>query len=212
LPELSSAKTLGGIGSILILLTLVPWAGVVLSIVGWIMILIALKYVSDIVNDGSIFSNAIISVILSIIGLIVGFLVVIGSVYRFMGLNGYTFGSGATSTTPPTDVGGLIVGILVGLAVLWIFGLVSSIFLRMSLNKVSRALNVNMFSTAALLYLIGAALTIILVGFILLFVAEILLVVAFFSIPDRLPQAPPMQPSSMGYPPPSPTTQSPTTS
>jgi len=51
-----------------------------------------------------------------------------------------------------------------------------------------------MFHTAALLYLIGAAL-IILFGlwFIILFVAEILGIVAFFSIPDQVPQ--PTQPS-----------------
>jgi len=191
LPELSSAKTLGGVGSILILLTIVPSVGIVLSVIGWILVLIALKYISDIVNDGSIFTNAIISVLLSIVGLVVGVLVVLGSVFRFMGLNGYTFGS--TPTTTPTDIGGLIAGVLVGLAVLWICGLVSAIFLRMSLGKVSRALNVNMFGTAALLYLIGAALTIILVGFILIFVAVILLIVAFFSIPDRLPSMAPQQ-------------------
>lgn len=206
LPELSSAKTLGGVGSILILLTLVPSVGVILAIVGWILVLIALKYISDIVNDGSIFTNAIIAVLLSIVGLVVGFLVVLGSVFRFMGLNGYSFGSNPTTTTVPTDIGGLIAGIVVGLAILWISGLISAIFLRMSLGKVSRALNVNMFGTAALLYLIGAALTIILIGFILLFVAEILLIVAFFSIPDRLPSmaqqqymvppAPPMPPAT----------------
>jgi len=206
LPELSSAKTLGGVGSILILLTLVPEVGWILSIVGWILILIALKYISDIVNDSSIFTNAIIAVLLSIVGLVVAVVVVLGSVFRFMGLNGYTFGSGITSTSTPTDLGGLIAGVLIGLAILWICGLVSAIFLRMSLGKVSRTLNVGMFGTAALLYLIGAALTIILVGFLLLFVAEILLVVAFFSIPDRLPSmaqqqymgppAPPMPPTT----------------
>jgi len=177
-----------------------------LSIVGWILILIALKYISDIVNDSSIFTNAIIAVLLSIVGLVVAVVVVLGSVFRFMGLNGYTFGSGITSTSTPTDLGGLIAGVLIGLAILWICGLVSAIFLRMSLGKVSRTLNVGMFGTAALLYLIGAALTIILVGFLLLFVAEILLVVAFFSIPDRLPSmaqqqymgppAPPMPPTT----------------
>jgi uncharacterized membrane protein len=197
---------LGGVGSILILLTLVPEVGWILSIVGWILILIALKYISDIVNDSSIFTNAIIAVLLSIVGLVVAVVVVLGSVFRFMGLNGYTFGSGITSTSTPTDLGGLIAGVLIGLAILWICGLVSAIFLRMSLGKVSRTLNVGMFGTAALLYLIGAALTIILVGFLLLFVAEILLVVAFFSIPDRLPSmaqqqymgppAPPMPPTT----------------
>ena len=45
-----------------------------------------------------------------------------------------------------------------------------------------------MFWTAAMLFVIGAILSIILVGLLLLFVAEILLVVAFFSISDTQPQ------------------------
>ncbi len=52
-----------------------------------------------------------------------------------------------------------------------------------------------LFGTAALLYLIGAALTIILVGFLLIFVAQILFIVAFFSLPDQLP-AQPMAPTT----------------
>ncbi len=201
MPELSSAKTLGGVGSILLLLALAPWAGFVVSIIGWILVLVALKYVSEIINDKSVFNNAIYAVILSIIGLAIGGLAVLGSVFRFMGLNGYTFGSTMNPNVPPADVFGLILGVLAGLAAIWIFVIVSSIFLRRSLDRVSGALNVKMFGTAALLYLIGAVLTIVLVGFVLLFVAEILLVVAFFSIPDRLPMAPPSMPEPSAAPP-----------
>jgi uncharacterized membrane protein len=42
-----------------------------------------------------------------------------------------------------------------------------------------------MFSTAGLLYLIGAATAIIGVGFLVLLVAQILTAVAFLSIPER---------------------------
>jgi uncharacterized membrane protein len=46
-----------------------------------------------------------------------------------------------------------------------------------------------MFGTAGLLYLIGAAFTIILVGFILLLLALILNMIAFFSMTDQpIPQ------------------------
>ena len=96
------------------------------------------------------------------------------------------------------DIAGLFVGVLIGLAALWVFVMVSSVFLKRSLDRVAGALNVSMFRTAALLYLIGAVLTIALVGFILLFVAEILLVVAFFSIPDA--PAPPVGGNSLPPP------------
>jgi len=204
MPQLSSAKTLGGIGAILTLLILVPTAGFILNIIGWILILVALKYIADIVNDGSIFNNAMIAAILTIVGVVAGALLVIGSVFQFFNINGYAIGSMPSTTTPPSDLVGLIGGIVLGLAVIWIFTIVSSIFLRRSLDKVSNRLNVKMFGTAALLYLIGAALTIILIGFVLIFVAEILLIVAFFSIPDNLPQVPMGQSQMMGQPPPAP--------
>jgi uncharacterized membrane protein len=186
--ELSSAKTLGGIGSILLILTLVPSVGFVLGIVGWILVLVSLKQISDVMKENKIFTDAVVAVVLSIIGLVVAGVVVLGTIFRFFRINGYTFGT--HPSTPPTDIGGLIVGILVGLAVLWVFSVVSSVFLKRSLDGVSSALDVGMFRTAALLYLIGAVLTIILVGFIIIFVAEILLVVAFFSIPDNVPSKP----------------------
>ncbi len=46
----------------------------------------------------------------------------------------------------------------------------------------------NAFRTTALIFLIGAALLIIGIGAILIFVAGILQIVAFFSIPDQMPQ------------------------
>jgi len=51
-----------------------------------------------------------------------------------------------------------------------------------------------MFRTTGLLFLIGAATLIVLVGFVILFIAAILQIVAFFSIPEQLPsQSPPQQ-------------------
>ncbi len=44
-----------------------------------------------------------------------------------------------------------------------------------------------MFETAGMLYLVGAATTIILVGFVLLLIAQVLVIVAFFSIEDVQP-------------------------
>jgi len=78
-------------------------------------------------------------------------------------------------------------GIAAGLFVVWVFLIVSAVFLRRAYNSMSKELGVGMFSTAATLYLVGAALTIVLVGFILLFIAEILQAVAYFSIPSQPP-------------------------
>src|SRR5437867_3008825 len=68
--SLSQAKTLGGVGSILALLGIVPSVGPVLSIAGLIMSLVAVKYVSDILRDKPIFNNMIITSILTIGGIV----------------------------------------------------------------------------------------------------------------------------------------------
>src|SRR5216684_7103021 len=83
--SLSQAKTLGGVGSILALLGIVPSVGPVLSIAGLIMTLVAVKYISDILGDKRIFNNMIISVILSIAVVAVFAVFVVGAIARFIG-------------------------------------------------------------------------------------------------------------------------------
>lgn len=200
MPSLNEVKTLGGIGSLLTLLAIVPTAGVVLGIVGLILILVSIKYASDILGDPRIFNNALYAVILGIIGLVVGVVAVVAIIFRAIGL-GY-LSSSFSNTAPPNlvagDIAGLIGAILVGLGVVWICFLLSSIFLRRSYTELSKRLNVGLFGTAALIYLIGAALTIVLVGFLLIFIAEILFMVAFFSINTQMP--PPMTPMQPAQP------------
>jgi uncharacterized membrane protein len=187
-------KTLGGIGSILTLLGFVPTVGAVLAIVGLILVLVAFKYASDILGDPRIFSNVLYSVILGIIGLVVGVVVVIATVFQAMGL-GYLSSSfaytGSTSVSTG-DLMGLLGTILIGLVAVWICFVVSSIFLRRGYGELGRRLNVGLFGTGALLYLVGAILVIILIGFLLILVADILFIVAFFSINTQLPPPSPM--------------------
>jgi len=170
--KLGDAKILGGIGSILLLIP-----GV--SIVGYILILIATKYVSDELGDKSVFDNMLYAVIAGIVGAIGAASII---------LSGAAF-SAVTFTASA------ITGIIVGLAIAWIALIVSSIFIRRAYDTMATRLNVNMFRTAGLLYFIGAILVIVLVGFLLLFVAAILQIVAFFSIPDISPG---MQPQPTG--------------
>ena len=191
MPSLSQAKTLGGVGSILGLLGIAPSVGWVLSIVGLIMTLVAVKYISDVLADKRIFNNMIISVVLGIGGIIVLVAFVFAAITRFIGI-GNLFGASPSvpPTIPASDIISLIASLAIGLLAAWVLIVISAVFLRMSYKSVAARLNVGLFGTAALLYLIGAALTIILIGFVLIFVAQILLVVAFFSLPET-PPAPP---------------------
>ena len=191
---LESVKTLGGIGSILTLLGFVPEVGVVLAIVGLVLVLVAFKYASDIFGDPKIFNNILYSVILGIIGLVVGVVAVLATVYQAMGL-GYlssSFAYTGPTTVTSGDIMGMLGTVLIGLVAVWICFVVSSIFLRRGYGELGRRLNIGLFGTGALLYLIGAILVIVLIGFLLILVADVLFIVAFFSINSQQPPTSPM--------------------
>ncbi len=186
--SLEQAKTLGGIGSILMLLGIVPFAGVVLFIVGFIMVLVAVKYISENVEDKTIFNNMLIAVILAIIGIIVGAVLFVGMLFPYF----REFRGAYYPWMMEPRMYPFYATIIIALVIVWVFSIVSAIFLRKSYTAVAAKLNIKMFDTAALLYLIGAVLTIIVVGIIVIYVAEILQTVAFFSIvekPQQLSQA-----------------------
>ena len=154
--SLSSAKTLGGVGGILVFFPFV-------SLVGWILILLTTKEISETVQDKSIFDDALLAAITAIIGAVVFVAFIVTFVLGF-----------------PRFL--LFFGIL---GAFWVFTIISAIFLKRSYEKISQRLNVSAFATTGLLYLIGAALTLVIVGFLILLVALIFQVVAYFSIQDR---------------------------
>src|SRR3989449_8632538 len=167
--SLSSAKTLGGVGGILVFLP-----GI--SVVGWILILLATKEISESVQDKTIFDDALLAGITAIIG------AVVFGVFVFSGAIGGVFFIG------PFGVGGVgFLGFLAILGAFWVFTIISAIFLKRSYEKISQRLNVSPFAPTWLLYLIGAALTLLLVCFLILLIALIFQVIAYFSIQDRLP-------------------------
>lgn len=183
--SLAQAKTLGGIGSILILLGIVPFAGIVLFIVGFIMILMAVKHISESVGDKTIFNNMLIAVILVIMGIVGGFAVLIlGRVFTYF----MQYRQPYNPWMMEPRMYPYITAIIVALVIVWIFYIASAIFLRKSYTTVAARLNISMFDTAAVLYLIGAVLSIVLVGFIVIYVAYILQTVAFFSIAEKTQQ------------------------
>ena len=182
------ARALAGVGSILVLLALIPSVGSILSIIGWILVLVGVRTLADEYSD-SIFNNLLIAVILLIVGIIVAELVVFAAVFQFIGLRSTPM---TTQTpTPPMDVFALLGAIMPGLAVVWIIDIVASIFLKRSYDEISLRTYIGTFHTTGLLFLIGAITTIILVGFLIVLVAIILQIVAFFSLPEQAPHGPP---------------------
>jgi len=194
--SLGQAKTLGGIGSILALLSgLLFWApyssGIVLLIVGLVLMLIAVKNIADTLGDQPIFNNMMYSVILAIIGPVIAAVVVFAAAASFISaFRGFNPGT----TTLPSGFFAAIGFIILAVVILWVCILISTIFLKRSYDTIAMKLRVDMFRTTGLLFLIGAATLIVAVGVVILFIAAILQVVAFFSIPEQVsPQMPPQQ-------------------
>jgi uncharacterized membrane protein len=162
--SLSNAKVLGGIGSILIFIPFI-------SLIGYILLIVAVKDISDVLQDRSIFNNIVIAAASGIVGAFAGGLLI---VYAIVGAQ-YSLGLAGRFD------------VVAGLLVAWVFLVVSAVFLRRAYDTVGEKLQVGTFNTAATIYLIGAGLTIVAVGLLLLFVAEIVQAIAYFSIPDQPP-------------------------
>ena len=169
--SLSQAKTLGGIGSILVF---IPF----LNIIGYILILIAINDVSKYLQDRSIFNNTLIAVALEIVGSAVGLFFLFGGVLTSML-------TGGLSVVP---------GVIGALAITWIFLVAAAFFLRRSYDTIALKLGINSFRTTGLLFLIGAGLVILLgLGLIVIFVGNIFEAISFFSIPEQPGQIQPGQ-------------------
>jgi len=197
---LESSKILGGVGALLMVIG--PFIGAysgVLGLIGLILVLIALKGLSDHYNEAGIFNNALYGFILAIIGGVISVAVIVMTAVDFLSAVGIDI---STAWSDPTVFSSInweqlvtwdilwphIAAILGSLVVLFVFVVVAAVFLRRSYTTLSAKTGVNMFSTVGLLTLIGAVLPI--VGFILLWVAQILLAVAFFSIKTQPAQPP----------------------
>jgi uncharacterized membrane protein len=211
--NLETSKNLGGIGAILIVIAFIgafgyPLAGL-LGLIGLILLLIGTKGLADHYSEQGIFNNALYAIILIIVGVVAAvgiFLAIalptIAEDLPSLGVNAsdWTAFSQDLSTVMQnfTDVSvifRLIAAGITALIALFIFLVVSAFLYRRSLGAMATKTGVSMFKTAGLILLIGAVLTIILIGFVLVWIAFILIAVAFFSIRTTAAETPqPPQP------------------
>ena len=182
--SLESGKNLAGIGSIFLVIP-VPF----LSIVGIIMVLVGMKNLSKAYNDESIWKNTLYAVIFGIIGIVASGVTLVSLFF------GGIFAGAALELGDATGLVGLIAGLIIFLVVAFIFYLLEAIYIRRAFDTLANRSGVGMFRTGGMLLLIGAILTIVLVGLFLIFIAWILILVAFFQIPtssqSQMPPPPP---------------------
>jgi len=164
--SLESNKTLGGIGAILLA---IPF----LSLIGIILVLIAMKGMGDYYNDDDIFKDALFGFIFGFVGVIALVAVILMFAFGFSTVSPFI--------TDSTAIGFTGFGLfIIAFIVLYVFSLIAALFYKKSLDNISEKSGEQMFSNAGLILLIGAAIPVI--GEILKFVAWILAAVGFFTI------------------------------
>lgn len=201
--NLETSKYLGGIGAILLVIGFLGSIGTgysgILGLVGLILVLIAMKGFSDYYKEAGIFNNTLYGFGTSIIAVVAGVAVIavtlLGTIAD-LGIADWTNTAEWTAAFQESllDMSALfkfIGGIILAVVVVFILLVIAAFFYRRSLNMLSSKSGVGMFSTAGLLLLIGAFLTIILIGIVIIWIAIILLAVAFFSIKSPTTQATP---------------------
>jgi len=183
--EFDSSRILAGIGSILTAIGIfIP----LLTLVGLILLLIGLKGLSDTYREEGIFRNALYAVIIGVIGLVT---------IMFAAISIAGIATTFAPSIPLLMAGGVIGTVLLFIVVFFVILVLEALFYKKSLDLLATKSGEKLLETAGLLLLIGAVLTIIIVGLILIFIAWIIAAVAFFSLKPPQPakeqvvQAPP---------------------
>lgn len=207
--NLKDARAYGEVGSILSTLGIfIPHVGILAAIAGVVLEILAVDKIASAVNDREIFKNYLASVIVVFIGSVVAvfagivllfllfFITPNISIVEKLSISNFNIWKSVLTEMPLR--GGILLVLMILFIVLfiaWIFEVIAATFLKKSFDSIAKKLNVSMFSTAALLYLIGAITSIVIVGFLIIFVAGILKIVAYFSIPETATQIPSTQAS-----------------
>jgi uncharacterized membrane protein len=197
---LESSKNLGGVGALLMFIGIFPYISYfgIVELIGAILVLVALHGLGSYYREGGIFSNALYGIGAGIVGVVaavaIGIAVVLPNITDFLvkiypSWNGdwstISSLSGMTPNTSNIAIGDIIPFIsaaIVIFVILWVFAIIATFFVRRSLKQVSAKSSVGLFSTAGLLLLIGAVLTIVIIGFLLMWIAVLLAAIAFFQI------------------------------
>lgn len=171
--EIRETRIMGGVGAILTLLGFVPYIGWILSIVGLILLYLAIKKLSEVYARSEILSDFTKALALMIISVII-----------FLFAGGKTL-SGIISIL--RSGGAFRFGLAAILFIIgWIVSIVASYFYYQSLKKLGESSKISNFNTAGLLIFIGYILVIVFVGSIVVLIGKIFEIISFFSLPESV--------------------------
>ncbi len=166
-------KLLGGVGSALLALGITPYAGILFTLAGFILLLIAVKQISDKHNDKNIFRNFLTGTILNLTGIAIALVAATSTLLNF---------SFVSDIDNLTALGiGTLIGISIALLTLYVALVISGLLFKRTFNSIGKLTNNDLFSLAGNLIFWGSLATIILLGGILIWVGWILIAIAFFT-------------------------------
>jgi uncharacterized membrane protein len=199
--NLKTSKTLGGIGAILMVISVLPYISQfgIIGFIGEILVLVALYGFARAYKESGIFNNALYGILAGIVGVVlavvIGIAVVLPNITDFLlklfpSWNGdWQTLSSLSGMIPNTsnigfaDIIPFITAAILVIVTLWVFGIIATFFVRRSLVQLSARTNVGLFSTAGTLLLIGALLIFLFgLGLLLMWIGVLLLAIAFFRI------------------------------
>jgi uncharacterized membrane protein len=189
------------------LLSLLPYAlGGLLGLIGFILLLIGLKGFADHYNEAGIFNNALYGFITAIVGVVAAVGVFVATALAAiadLGISDWTntaeWTAALTAETALETIFALLGAAILAFVVLFIFAILTAFLYRRSLGLLRSQSGVGLFGTAGLLLLIGAVLTIVAIGFLLIWISLLLIAIAFFQTKTTA-----MEPKSPPSPPPPP--------
>jgi uncharacterized membrane protein len=195
--SLETTKLLGEVGALLMVLSPIGGSSnTALMILGLVLLLVAFKGLADHYLDQSIFKNVLWGIIILIVGTVIAgavFSISVAGALTELGLqvsNWFDPGAwqGLDTTNLNYDAFAPYLAAIVGaLVILFVSAVAAAYFIRKSLIEVAHKTGVTMFATSGLVLLIGAILTVFLIGFILLWIATLLLAIAFFEMKAEQP-------------------------
>jgi uncharacterized membrane protein len=155
----------------------------IIGFLGIILFLIAMHRLSKYYNEPSIFKNALYGFLVNIVGIAV----LIGILLVLLFATIFSFAARSTVIFSPF---GFIFGFLGVFAAIFVVAIVSAVFYMRAFHKLGEKSGISNFNTAGTLYLVGTALTIVLVGGLVAWIAWIFALMGFNSLKPKTAEPP----------------------
>jgi uncharacterized membrane protein len=176
------SRTLAAEGAILILLGMIPYVGWILGIIGVVLFLKGMKELSNYYQDERLYQNSWTGVKFYIVALIAAGVAISAMVIGVWSATGFVFTNDFAATA------GFWIGLvtfLAGLATAFVFYVLATTHLRRTFNILAEKTGEASLNTAGTLLWIGAILTIIVVGLLLILIGWIFATIGLFSMRPR---------------------------